>query len=78
MNISAHDPLPFWVIYNSPVDLPGRFVARKWLLGQPENQPTPELLQGKTLEEVRGKLPKGLVRFPREVHDDPNIIESWV
>lgn len=66
--------LPIWVIYNSPVDLPGRYVARKWLL----DQPTAELVQGKTLEEVREKLPNGLVMLPRDVQDDSKIVESWI
>ncbi|MBC3871517.1 hypothetical protein [Undibacterium oligocarboniphilum] len=67
------ETLAIWVIYNSPIDLPGRFVARKWLL----NQPTPELLQAQTLEEIRSKLPLGLVRMPRDERDDPKIVESW-
>jgi hypothetical protein len=66
--------LPIWVIYDSPIDLPGRFVARKWLL----DGPTPELLQGKTLDELRVKLPPGLHRLPRDPNDDAKIVESWI
>jgi hypothetical protein len=66
--------LTTWVIYNSPADLPGRFVARKWLL----DQPTPELHQGMTLDQVRDKLPHGLVRIERDPSDDSKIVESWI
>lgn len=68
------ETLFIWVIYNSPTDLPGRFVARKWN----RDQPTPELIQGKTLEEVREKLPPGLVMIPRHPRDDLKIVESWL
>lgn len=65
---------PIWVIYDSPVDLPGRFVARKWLL----DKPTAELLQGQTLDELREKLPPGLTMIPRDPADGPKIVESWL
>lgn len=68
-----HD-LPIWVIYHSPIDVPERFVARKWQL----DQPTSEMLQSKTLDELRGKLPAGLVRLPRDPSDDAKIVESWI
>lgn len=63
-----------WTVYDSPIDLPERFVARKWLLDQPTN----ELLQDKTLDGLRQKLPRGLVRLERSQHDDPKIVETWV
>ena len=66
--------LELWTVYDSPTDLPGRFVARKWLLDQPTN----ELLQDKTLDGLRGKLPQGLTRMPRAPEDDPKIVETWI
>lgn len=68
------EDLFIWVIYNSPTDLPGRFVARKWN----RDQPTLELIQGKTLEEVREKLPLGLVMIPRHPRDDLKLVEFWL
>ena len=65
--------LELWTVYDSPIDLPGRFVARKWLL----DQPTDELLQDKTLDGLRKKLPKGLMRMERSPQDDPKIVETW-
>ena len=66
--------LELWTVYDSPIDLPGRFVARKWLL----DQPTSELLQDKTLDGLRGKLPQGLTRLPRAPQDDSKIVETWI
>lgn len=68
------DGIVLWVVYDSPIDLPGRFVARKWI----NETPTPELLQGKTLEELRNRLPAGLFRIERAESDDPRIVETWV
>lgn len=66
--------LQMWVVYDSPVDLPGRFVARKWI----NEMPTSELLQAKTLTELRVKLPGGLWRLNRDESDDPIIVETWM
>lgn len=63
-----------WVVYNNPIDLPGRYVARKWL----NATPTAELIQGVTLEELRGRLPGGLFRLDRHDQDDPKIVEVWL
>lgn len=65
--------LEMWTIYDSPSDLPGRFVARRWLL----DRPTETILQDLTLEGLREKLPAGLIKFPRNDRDDPKIVETW-
>lgn len=66
--------LELWTIYDSPIDLPGRFVARKWVL----DKPTTELLRDETLQGVRAKLPRGLFCMPRSTEDDPKIVETWM
>ena len=66
--------LSLWVVYDSPIDLPGRFVARKWL----NETPTAELIQGKTLDELRARLPVGLFRLGRAEFDDAKIVETWI
>ena len=66
--------LELWTVYDSPIDLPGHFVARKWLLDKPTN----ELLLDRTLEGLRGKLPEGLTRLERSPQDDPQIVETWI
>ena len=66
--------LELWTIYDSPIDLPGRFVARKWLMDQPTN----ELLLDKTLDGLGAKLPQGLTCLQRSPQDDPRIVETWI
>jgi len=66
--------LELWTVYDNPTDLPGQFVARKWLLDHPTN----EVLQDKTLEGLRRKIPPGLTRLERSPQDDPKIVETWI
>jgi len=66
--------LEIWTVYDSPIDLPGRFVARKWLM----DQPTHELLQDKSLDGLRAKLPAGLTRLNRSPNDEHKIVETWI
>ncbi len=66
--------LEIWTVYDSPIDLPDRFVARKFVL----DKPTGEILQDKTLEGLRSKLPPGLTRLERSQNDDPVIVECWL
>ena len=66
--------LELWTIFDSPIDLPDRFVARKWVM----ETPTSELLQDKTLEGLRAKLPHGLHCMPRSPGDEPQIVETWI
>lgn len=66
--------LELWTIYDSPIDLPGGFVARKWVL----DKPTSEFLQDKTLDGLRAKLPHGLHCMPRSPGDEPQIVETWI
>lgn len=63
-----------WTVYDNPVDMPGRFVARKWRM----DRPTAELLQDKSLVALRAKLPNGLTRLERSPQDDPKIVEVWI
>lgn len=66
--------LNIWVIYDHPDDFPDQFTARRWVL----DRPTDEYLFADTLDELRGKLPPGLVRLQRDPADDPKIVESWL
>ncbi|MFC7462310.1 hypothetical protein [Hydrogenophaga defluvii] len=70
----TNNALPIWVVYDNPVDFPGRFVARKWL----NDTPTAETLQSSTLEELRSRLPPGLYRLERADSDDAKIVETWI
>ena len=66
--------LVIWTVYDCPKDLPGRFVARKWII----DRPTSELLQDKSLEGLRARLPPGLTRLERSPNDDACIVECWI
>lgn len=66
--------LVMWVVYRSPKDFPGVFVARKWLI----DGATQETVQAITLEGVRALIPQGLHRMARDVSDDPCIVETWL
>jgi hypothetical protein len=66
--------LDVWIVYDSPSDFPGKFIARRFQM----NTPTSDVLSADTLEALRKLLPKGLVRLDRTAHDQPHIVEVWV
>lgn len=66
--------LSLWTVYRHPIDHPGLFVARRFVLARP----TRECVTGKTLDEVRDKLPPGLVMLARSPGDEPHIMETWL
>lgn len=70
-------PLIMWVIYDHPADRPDRVVARKWECTTVSHA-TAEIIEGKTLDEVRAALPPGLVCLHRCDGDDPKIVEVWL
>lgn len=67
------EKLSIWVVYDSPADFPGQFVARKWL----NDAATSEVLQADSLQALRELLPAGLYCLPRSQEDDAVIVESW-
>ncbi len=66
--------LPMWVVYEKPSDFPDKFVLRKWL----NDEPTEEIQIADTLEDIRKKVPEGLVKISRDLRDDPVIVEVWL
>jgi hypothetical protein len=66
--------LSIWTIYRHPSDYPGQYVARRYAV----DEPTSDVLTGKTLTEVRAKLPRGLFCIQRHPGDDPVIVECWL
>lgn len=63
-----------WTVYDHPPEYPAWYVARQFVFGHL----TTSVLLGRTLEEVRSKLPDGLMRMERAPEDDPTIVESWL
>lgn len=70
--------LPIWTVTRSPSDCPGRYVARMHIDHAGQSLATTAAVAGDTLEEVRAALPHGLIRFERDVSDDPVIVECWL
>ncbi len=74
------DALCLYVIYDSPLDYPGKHVLRRWTVIPMELAPDPEpLAVVDTLEEARTALPvDGLVNIGRYLEDEPQIVEVWI
>jgi hypothetical protein len=72
------EALKMFTIFNSPADFPGLFVARAFYIAAGEVHMGEVTATGKSLDEVRYKLPAGLYRIERAETDHANIIESWV
>jgi hypothetical protein len=72
----VESPLPpLYAIYDHPSDYPEEFVCRIWYGLEPEQQ---LFARGATLEEVRQRLPLGLVNLGRHKTDDPKVLEVWI
>jgi hypothetical protein len=65
--------MPFIVIYDHPKDYKNSYVARLFDV----NKPTNIVIVSGNLEELRNKIPKGMVKFNREKEDDEKIVESY-
>ena len=70
--------LGMWAVTRNPSDFPGKFVARKWLIGSGTMAVTADHHVADTLDDVRELLPPGLCMIPRNPNDDPVIVESWI
>jgi hypothetical protein len=69
--------LRMWVVYDSPFDIPGVFVARLW----DGPRPTERTMVADDLVDLRHMIRRatpGLIRFLRMPDDDPKIVEVWL
>lgn len=66
--------MPMIIIFKSPSDFQGKYVARLFKLGRP----TIIAVVKDTLPEIRMAIPRYMVRLPRRQKDDPKIIETWI
>lgn len=77
-------PTSFWVIYESPIDYPGQFVARRWegqrgVTGEVFNvRPMPQKFVADTLPAVREQARHGRSRLTPDASDNPVLVEVWV
>ncbi len=67
-----------FVIYDSPLDLPCLFVARRWEVDALGERPTDDFAIALSLEAIREEIPPGLARLPRCTDDEPHIVEVWL
>lgn len=67
-----------YVISYDTLDFPGEFVAREWFSVAGRLLPGAIAARAQTLEEVRARLPVGLLRLERDPLDDDKIVESWL
>lgn len=74
---NADDSLHIWIIYESPEDFPGLFVAREWWQVGAEPYASDNIFTATTLQGVRDQIPQGLYRMPRHPEDVPHVVESW-
>ncbi len=78
LHYAVQERLPMWTVYRPTTkDHFGKWLARMHFT-LPECAPTNAVVFGATLEEVRAKLPHGLVMLMRQPDDDPVIEEVWL
>jgi hypothetical protein len=72
--------LKTYTIYQNPLDYPGKFVVRAWLIIAGFPEPVPAETQGVTdsLEQARACIPAEMARIDRSPGDDLAIVETWV
>lgn len=72
------DAAVMYVVYNSPLDFPGKVVVRRQAAGKgivyAEKKPH---CVADSLLVARSKIPQGLTRITSK-HDDAVIVESWL
>lgn len=67
-----------WVVYESPADYPGKFVARMFIPRGGEARPTNAVVVGDTLDSVRAYVPGHLHCIGRMPGDAGSVVECWI
>ncbi len=70
--------LEMWVVYENPLDYPGKFVCRRWVVTPEGNTPDGHCWVTSTLEDARSKVPPDCFRIPHQDGEDPCIVETWL
>lgn len=79
MPVETRDVLSIWTITKSPRDAPGLYVARRHVILAGGHHPTNEAYTSNEIEPLRAMFrERGFVLIPRDVRDDPVIVESWI
>ena len=73
--IRPHSIVPVIVVYKSPNDYPGKYVARLFDL----DMPTRLVFVADSYVELTDRIPvQQLTRMDRNQQDDPAIVEVWM
>ena len=71
-----------YVLYNNPSDYPGKYVARRFLVGDPAfPDGIPDALPlavTEFLEDARLAVPPGMYNIGRMDGDEQHIVEVWI
>jgi hypothetical protein len=75
----AADVLNVYTLYDSPRDLPGMFVLRRFEIGPAGMHATTDTWASPDIEQLRAIMHgMGLYCLPRHMNDEPQIVESWI
>jgi hypothetical protein len=67
-----------FAIYFNPRDYPDKYVMRGYTTVARHTVPDDHCATASSLEEIRNKVPEGLVNIGRDPSDDPCIVECWI
>ena len=68
-----------WTVYERPKDYPIGWVARMFEITRAGPKPTGCVIKCAALQPIQEKLARaGLVKLPRSVEDEPQVVESWI
>jgi hypothetical protein len=72
--------MEMYTIYCNPLDYPGKYVVRMWLIigGFPDPVPAETQSVVDNLEQARARIPADMTRIDRLPGDDLAIVETWV
>ncbi len=77
--MSEEECLEMYVVYKHPLDFPDEWVVREYSIDSIGNvSPQRIYAKGKCLCDVVEYKPSHMVRFERNLRDDPCIVETWI
>jgi len=78
-SIRSIPPVQIYVIHQMHDREPNEWVVKCWTMIYGETLPEPvETAVCSSLFLARSTLPKGLIRQPKSIKDDPSIVEVWL
>jgi hypothetical protein len=76
--IRSNGGFPLVVVCQDPSDVPQKYSARVWTVGEGTMSATGVAIASDHYELLAACMPEGLVRIARQDGDDPVILETWV